>query len=90
MENYIFFLGKNAELSASEVWRVLEAVKTEFGRYGEVLDKVQKKLHEATRSIDGVAVRRRAIDRTLRAVGRLPDEEAGPLLGLDDPGESEE
>ena len=75
---------------SGEVWRVLEAVKTEFGRYGEVLDKVQKKLHEATRSIDGVAVRRRAIDRTLRAVGRLPEEEAGPLLGLDDPGESEE
>lgn len=75
---------------SGEVWRVLEAVKTEFGRYGEVLDKVQKKLHEATRSIDGVAVRRRAIDRTLRAVGRLPEEEARVLLGLDDPRESEE
>ncbi len=63
---------------------MLEAVKTEFGRYGEVLDKVQKKLQEASRSIDGVAVRKRAIDRRLRAVGTLPDAQTEALMGLRD------
>jgi DNA recombination protein RmuC len=67
---------------SSEVWQVLAAVKTEFGQYGKVLDKVQKKLQEATNTIDTVAVRRRAIDRTLRGVEILPELEAKALLGL--------
>src|SRR4051794_4921736 len=45
---------------------------TEFGKYGDVLDKVQKKLQEASSQIDQVAVRRRAIDRKLRDVELLP------------------
>jgi DNA recombination protein RmuC len=57
---------------SSEVWEILGAVKTEFGKYGEVLDKVQKKLIEATKSIDDVNVRKRAIDRKLRSVAELP------------------
>jgi DNA recombination protein RmuC len=61
---------------------VLEAVKTEFGKYGLVLDKVQKKLNEASKTIDDVAVRRRAIDRKLRAVGSMPEEKAEALLGI--------
>jgi DNA anti-recombination protein RmuC len=40
-------------------------VKTEFGKYCEVLDKVQQKLHEASNTIEKVSVRRRAIDRRL-------------------------
>ena len=40
-------------------------MKTEFGKYGEVLDKVQQKLHEASNTIEKVSVRRRAIDRRL-------------------------
>lgn len=68
---------------SSEVWQVLEAVKSEFGRYGVILDKVQKKLQEATKTIDDVAVRRRAIDRRLRNVGNMPQETAESLLGLD-------
>ena len=67
---------------SSEVWQVLAAVKTEFGEYGKVLDKVQKKLQEATNTIDTVAVRRRAIDRKLRTVEVLPELEANSLLGL--------
>lgn len=67
---------------SSEVWQVLEAVKTEFGKYGLVLDKVQKKLQEASKTIDDVAVRRRAIDRRLRAVGSMPEEKAEALLGI--------
>jgi DNA recombination protein RmuC len=64
---------------SSEVWQVLGAVKTEFGKYGEVLDKVQQKLHEATNTIDKVSVRRRAIDRKLRGVEILPEMEAGAI-----------
>jgi DNA recombination protein RmuC len=67
---------------SSEVWQVLGAVKTEFGKYGEVLDKVQQKLHEASNTIDKVSVRRRAIDRKLRGVEILPEMEAGAILSL--------
>lgn len=67
---------------SSEVWRVLAAVKTEFGKYGQVMDKVQKKLQEASNTIDAVAKRRRAIDRKLREVEILPELEAKALLDL--------
>ncbi len=67
---------------SSEVWQVLGAVKTEFGKYGEILDKVQQKLHEASNTIDKVSVRRRAIDRRLRGVEILPEMEAGAILSL--------
>jgi DNA recombination protein RmuC len=63
---------------SSEVWQVLAAVKTEFGKYGEVLDKV----HEASNTIDKVSVRRRAIDRKLRGVEILPEMEAGAILSF--------
>ncbi len=69
---------------SSEVWEVLGAVKTEFDKYGAVLDKVKKKLAEATNTIDDVAVRRRAIDRKLRQVQALPAAEATALLGVDE------
>jgi DNA recombination protein RmuC len=76
---------------SSDVWRVLAAVKTEFGKYGEVMDKVQKKLQEASNTIDDVAVRRRAIDRKLRDVEVLPDLVATELLELaSDPAEAEQ
>ncbi|HVH74044.1 MAG TPA: DNA recombination protein RmuC [Stellaceae bacterium] len=67
----------------SEVWQVLGAVKTEFGRFGDVLDQVQRKLHEASATIDRAGVRRRAIERKLADVETLPEHEAGLLLGLD-------
>jgi DNA recombination protein RmuC len=80
---------------SSEVWGILGAVKTEFGKYGQVLDKVQKKLQEASKTIDDVAVRKRAIDRSLRAVETLPETQAETLLGIgstmiEDVGEEEE
>jgi DNA recombination protein RmuC len=71
------------EKRSSEVWTVLAAVKTEFGRFGEVIDKVQKKLQEASNVIDTAAVRTRAIERRLRTVQELPAEQARTLL--DDP-----
>jgi DNA recombination protein RmuC len=71
---------------SSEVWQVLAAVKTEFGKYGEILDKVQQKLHEASNTIERVSVRRRAIDRRLRGVETLSEIEAEAILNL--PGEN--
>ncbi|CCG42601.1 DNA recombination protein RmuC [Magnetospirillum molischianum] len=76
------------EKRSSEVWEILGAVKTEFGKYGEVLDKVQKKLQEASKTIDDVAVRKRAIDRQLRSVEAAPDSGLAALLTFDDPGEA--
>jgi DNA recombination protein RmuC len=55
----------------SEVWQVLGAVKTEFGKFGDLLDKTQKKLQEASNTLDGAAVRTRAIERRLRGVEEL-------------------
>jgi len=57
---------------SSEVWQVLGAVKTEFGKFGEVLDKVKKKLDEASGEIDKTGVRSRAIQRQLRDVEAMP------------------
>lgn len=69
---------------SSEVWELLGAVKTEFDKYGAVLDKVKKKLSEASNTIDDVARRKRVIDRKLRQVQALPAPEAQALLGLDE------
>lgn len=56
------------EKRSSEVWKILASVKTEFGKFGETLDKVQQKLTQASKTIDDVGVRSRAIERNLRTV----------------------
>ena len=68
---------------SSEVWNLLAAVKTEFGKYGEVLGKVQKKLQEATNTIDSAAVRTRAIEKKLLHIQELPVAEAQSVLMLE-------
>ena len=71
------------EKRSSEVWTVLSAVKSEFGKFGEVLDKVKKQLDTASRSIDQTGTRSRAIERRLRSVEELPPEDdPAALLGL--------
>jgi DNA recombination protein RmuC len=70
------------EQRSSEVRELLGAFKTEFSKYGEVLEKVKKKLGEATNTIDQVNTRRRAIDRKLRGVEAMPLEAADRLLGV--------
>lgn len=74
---------------SSEVWTLLAAVKTEFGKYGDVLAKVQKKLQEATNTIDSATVRTRAIERKLRNVQELPTTDAQQLLLLGPDGDGE-
>ena len=73
------------EKRSSEVWQVLGAVKTEFNKFGDVLDKVRKKLDEATNQLDATGVRTRAITRRLKGVQELPGIEAAELLGPADP-----
>jgi DNA recombination protein RmuC len=65
---------------SSEVWQVLGAVKTEFGKFGQVLEKVDRKLQEASTTLETVATRSRAIQRKLRTVQELPAPDADALL----------
>jgi DNA recombination protein RmuC len=65
------------EQRASEVWKVLAAVKTEFGKFGEVLDKVKRQLQTASNTIEETGVRSRAIVKQLRGVEELPAAEPG-------------
>ncbi|MBO0736380.1 MAG: DNA recombination protein RmuC [Alphaproteobacteria bacterium] len=67
---------------SSEVWKVLSAVKSEFAKFGGILDKVRKRLDEAQNVVEEAGVRRRAMDRKLRGVEALPEAEASALLEL--------
>ena len=57
----------------SEVWNVLGVVKTEFGRFGDLLDKTKKKLQEATNTIDDASAKSRTIESKLGKVQQLAD-----------------
>ena len=68
----------------SEVWNVLGAVKTEFGKFGGMLEKVQKNLQNAGDQLEEVMGKRtRAIERKLRQVEALPTEESRKMLSMD-------
>ena len=69
------------EKRSSEVWGVLGAIKTEFGKFGEALEATRKKLEQATRSIESAGVRTRQIERKLKGVEALPMIEAQARLG---------
>lgn len=69
----------------SEVWNVLGAVKTEFGKFGGMLEKIQKNLQSAGDQLEEVMGKRtRAIERKLRQVEALPTEESQKMLSLND------
>ena len=69
----------------SEVWSVLGAVKTEFGKFGGMLEKVQKNLQNAGDQLEEVMGKRtRAIERKLRQVEALPVEDSSKMLSLDE------
>jgi DNA recombination protein RmuC len=74
------------EKRSSEVWKVLAAVKTEFGRFGDVLGKVKRQLKTASSTITQTEVRTRAMERKLRAVEELPAEATTEVLELPDSG----
>jgi DNA recombination protein RmuC len=75
------------EKRSSEVWQVLGAVKTEFGKFGDVLAKVKSQTQTVLNTLESAEVRSRAMGRTLRQVEALPDEQAKALLPLDKDGE---
>ena len=67
------------ERRTAEVWQLLGAVRTEFARYGEAVDKARTRLQGAMNDLDSVDVRARAVSRKLRGVGETPEQppEAG-------------
>jgi DNA recombination protein RmuC len=69
------------EKRTSEIWELLGAVRTEFGKFGEVLEKTKVKLDQASREIDNVGTRSRVIEKKLRDVQTLPETQAQKLLG---------
>jgi DNA recombination protein RmuC len=71
------------EKRSAEVWNLLGAVRTEFGKFGEMLDKTSKKLQEAGNHIEAAATRTRQMERKLKNVQALPSGEAQTLLGID-------
>jgi DNA recombination protein RmuC len=69
------------EQRSSEVWRILGAVKTEFGKYNDVVDGLSRQLSTAARSVESLGVRTRAMSKKLRDVEKLPEDTAQIILG---------
>jgi DNA recombination protein RmuC len=68
------------ERRSAEVWEVLGAVKTEFGKFGDVLKRTRDKLNQAANTISEAETRTRQMGRALKAVEALPDPRAQQLL----------
>jgi DNA recombination protein RmuC len=77
------------EKRSSEVWQVLGAVKTEFGKFGDVLAKVKSQTQTVLNTLDSADTRSRAMQRALKTVQALPDEASQVLLAIDSDGEPE-
>ncbi len=71
------------EKRSSEVWQVLGAVKTEFGKFGDVLARVKSQTQTVLNTLDSAETRSRAMGRALKAVEALPQEQASAVLPLD-------
>ena len=79
------------EKRSSEVWQVLGAVKTEFGKFGDVLAKVKSQTQTVLNTLDIAETRSRAMSRALKTVEALPQDQASQVLPLEDqnePGEA--
>jgi DNA recombination protein RmuC len=69
------------EKRSSEVWQVLGAVKTEFGKFGDILNQTKVTLERAAKNIENAEVRSRQMVRKLKSVEALPSEAALLMLG---------
>lgn len=69
------------EKQTAEVWKTLGAVRTQFGKFGDVLDAVQKKLSESANKIESAKTTSRQIERKLRDVESLPESESIKMIG---------
>jgi DNA recombination protein RmuC len=76
------------ERRSSEVWQVLGAVKTEFGKFGEVLAKVRNQTQTVLNTLDQAQTRTNVMNRALRQVDAMPEDQARSLLGR--PGDASE
>lgn len=70
------------EKRSSEVWKLLAAVKTQFGKFGDVLAKVKKSLDTASDRIDDVSKRSTMIEKRLKTVEALPEADATAILQI--------
>ena len=75
------------EKRASEVWQVLGAVKTEFGKFGDVLAKTKQKLDQAAAEISKAETRTRVMNRALNKVEQIESDQTAKILGLSEEGE---
>ncbi len=69
------------EKRSAEVWQTLGAIKTQFGKFGDLLDGVQKKLQESANKIESAKTTSRQIERKLKDVEELPEGESVKLIG---------
>ncbi|MBQ3296362.1 DNA recombination protein RmuC [Candidatus Saccharibacteria bacterium] len=69
------------EKRSAEVWQVLGAVKAQFGKFGDLLEGVQKKLQESANKIESAKTTSRQIERKLKNVEELPEAESVKLIG---------
>ncbi len=72
------------EQRASEIRSLLGAVKTEFSKYGELLDKAKKQLATVSNTLDQTGIRTRVIQRKLKSIEELPEQKASTMLALSD------
>ena len=78
------------EKRSSEVWTILSAVKTEFGKFGMVLERVKSQLETASNTIESTGARTRAMARKLKSVEEMSDDDSLSVLGLDEIGGAKE
>ena len=64
------------EKHSDEVWKILGAVKTEFSKFGDAMDATRKSLESVVKHVDKIGVRSRAVERKLRTVHELDEEES--------------
>ena len=76
------------EQRSGEVWQLLSAVKTEFGKFSGLLEATEKKLHAAAESIESASRKTRTIERRLRQVEALDDASAARLLSGEERGDA--
>ena len=69
------------EKRSAEVWQILGAVKAQFGKFGDLLEGVQKKLQESANKIESAKTTSRQIERKLKTVEELPESESVKLIG---------
>lgn len=72
------------ERRSGEIWKLLGAVKTEFGKFGDILDGVHKRIQQASATIEDAAKKSRTIERKLRTVQELPAPEARDVIAQGD------